>query len=256
MTTRIGRAGHRADRALAAESSEQRGAAVSRAFAELLPRSVAVVARTDDAGPSELWPAEAAAIARAVEQRRLEFATVRHCARRALAALGQPAAAIPPGPARAPVWPPGIRGSLTHCRGVRAAALTDDPAILALGIDAEPNEPLPEGVLELVTDTSEQARLSELAAQDDRVCWDRLLFSAKESIFKTWYPLTQRWLGFEDCRLMLHPDGSAVGDLLVVGPTVASPTFGGPGRAREVTRFEVCWSLHRGHLLTACHLAR
>lgn len=38
--------------------------------------------------------------------------------------------------------------------------------------------------------------------------WGRILFSAKESIYKAWYPLTGRWLGFEDVRLMLHPAGN------------------------------------------------
>ena len=35
--------------------------------------------------------------------------------------------------------------------------------------------------------------------------WDRLLFSAKESVYKAWFPLARRWLGFEDARLSFDP---------------------------------------------------
>jgi 4'-phosphopantetheinyl transferase EntD len=37
------------------------------------------------------------------------------------------------------------------------------------------------------------------------VHWGRLLFSAKESIYKAWYPLTGRWLGFEEADLTIDP---------------------------------------------------
>jgi hypothetical protein len=37
------------------------------------------------------------------------------------------------------------------------------------------------------------------------VHWDRLLFSAKESIYKAWYPLTAWWLGYDEARLFIDP---------------------------------------------------
>jgi len=49
------------------------------------------------------------------------------------------------------------------------------------------------------------------------VHWDRLLFSAKESVYKAWYPLTRRWLGFEDARLTVDPAGTFQAELLVDG---------------------------------------
>ena len=50
--------------------------------------------------------------------------------------------------------------------------------------------------------------MAGLKADDPKICWDRLLFSAKESTYKAWYPLTQRWLGFEDADITLGADGT------------------------------------------------
>jgi 4'-phosphopantetheinyl transferase EntD len=72
-----------------------------------------------------------------------------------------------------------------------------------IGIDAEPNGPLPDGVLDLVAGAPEQAMLAALAAADPGVHWERLLFSAKEAVYKAWYPLTGRWLGFPDARVRI-----------------------------------------------------
>ena len=35
--------------------------------------------------------------------------------------------------------------------------------------------------------------------------WDRLLFCAKEAVYKAWFPLTERWLGFEDAHITFGP---------------------------------------------------
>jgi 4'-phosphopantetheinyl transferase EntD len=66
---------------------------------------------------------------------------------------------------------------------------------VTLGIDAEPDLPLPDGVLEIVAMPSERTMLGMLGG---RVHWDRLLFSAKEAVYKAWFPLMGCWLGFED----------------------------------------------------------
>jgi 4'-phosphopantetheinyl transferase EntD len=51
----------------------------------------------DDPPDAVLFPEEAAAISRAVEKRRRDFRTVRHCSRRALRELGVPPTAVVPG---------------------------------------------------------------------------------------------------------------------------------------------------------------
>ncbi|WP_426405333.1 4'-phosphopantetheinyl transferase superfamily protein [Streptomyces sp. R-07] len=72
---------------------------------------------------------------------------------------------------------------------------------LALGIDAEPHAPLPSGVGEAVAFGPEPARLRALAARRPDIAWDRLLFSAKESVYKAWSGYGGTWLGFEDAEV-------------------------------------------------------
>ena len=193
-------------------------------LAELLPPAVRVVESYGPLDGEALLPEEEPIVVRAVERRRAEFTTARSCARQALAQLGVPPAPVLIGPAREPVWPAGVVGSLTHCDGYRAAAVARRAEVASLGIDAEPHLALPDGVLDRVTLPAERRALGGLPAG---VRWDRLLFSAKESVYKAWYPLAQCWLGFEDARLDFHAGtdptrGTFTAELLVPGmPPVA-----------------------------------
>ena len=170
-------------------------------LAGIVPASVVAVERFTDEPGVELFAAEQAVITRSVLKRRNEFATVRHCARLALATLGIEPVALVPGRRGAPGWPSGVVGSMTHCAGYRAAAVAHSCDFSALGLDAEPHHPLPAGVLKIIALKQEQDNLAALAAADSATCWDRVLFCAKETLYKAWFPLTGRWLGFEDNRL-------------------------------------------------------
>ncbi|MEU6194021.1 4'-phosphopantetheinyl transferase superfamily protein [Streptomyces sp. NPDC047061] len=172
----------------------------------ILPATVASAEAFRDPPHVTLFPDEEAVTRGAVEARCVEFRTVRHCARKALGELGIPPVPILPGPRREPQWPEGIVGSMTHCEGYRAAAVARAGDVLALGIDAEPHEGLPDGMLPAVARPDEIARLIRLQAGRPEVHWDRLTFSAKESVYKAWFPLARRWLGFHDATLTLHPD--------------------------------------------------
>ncbi|QSB16517.1 4'-phosphopantetheinyl transferase superfamily protein [Natronosporangium hydrolyticum] len=211
-------------------------------IAQLLPDPVVCAEAREDAPETSLWPGEAELVARAVPKRRREFTTARHCARRALAQLGVAPAAILTGERGAPRWPAGVVGSMTHCDGYRAAAVAHSAAVASVGIDAEPHGPLPEGVAGLVVRPEEATRLTELAAGDGSVAWDRLLFSAKESVYKVWYPLTGRWLDFQDASVTLRPDGGFSAQLLVPGLVVAD---------RACSVLEGRWAVADGVLLTA-----
>jgi 4'-phosphopantetheinyl transferase EntD len=196
---------------------------------KVLPDGVAWAEEFGDRADADavLFPDEAAAMARAVDKRRREFATGRSLAREALAGLGVAPASIPPGERGAPHWPPGIVGSITHCTGYRAAAVVRADRVRAIGIDAEPDRPLPDGVLDRVSLPGERAMLYDLglgglAAAGPR--WDLLLFSAKESVYKAWFPLTGRWLGFEDAELTFDP---TTGDPATGDPTTGDPATGG-----------------------------
>ncbi|MEU9449700.1 4'-phosphopantetheinyl transferase superfamily protein [Streptomyces sp. NPDC048277] len=217
---------------------------------ELLPDSVVVVEMLGDEAIREapLYPEEAAIVARAVPKRRREFSAVRACARRAMEKLGVPPQPVVSGERGAPRWPAGLIGSMTHCEGYCAAALARAGDLASLGIDAEPQGPLPEGVGESVLLPSEQERLGRLTAERPDVHWDRLLFSAKESVYKAWFPLTGKWLDFMEADIELFPEpggrpyGTLRARLLVPGPTVG-------GQRLEV--FEGRWSAGHGMLASA-----
>ncbi|HET8814401.1 MAG TPA: 4'-phosphopantetheinyl transferase superfamily protein [Solirubrobacterales bacterium] len=137
-----------------------------------------------------LFRGEALALRSAVESRRREFITGRACAREALGGLGLPATAVLVDAFGAPRWPVGVVGSITHCTGYRAAAVGRATDFAAIGIDAEPNLRLPAGVLGAIALPVERERVGRLLHEAPGPCWDRLLFSAKEAVFKAWYPMT------------------------------------------------------------------
>ncbi|PRY34594.1 4'-phosphopantetheinyl transferase family protein [Umezawaea tangerina] len=201
-------------------------------IADLLPSPVAAVDRFDDPEGVELFPEELALLEKSVEKRRKEFTTGRFCARTALGQLGFPPVPVLPGPKREPVWPDGVVGSITHCTGYRAAAVARTSDFRSIGIDAEPNAPTPKGVLEAIAVPTELARMDGLRAAGDKVSWDRLLFSAKESVYKAWFPLTRLWLGFEDADVTIDPDaGTFTARILVEAPIVdGEPLTGFTGR--------------------------
>jgi 4'-phosphopantetheinyl transferase EntD len=214
----------------------------------VLPAAVATaVAYGDVAQPDDhLFAAEQELVAKAVAQRQREFTTVRHLARRALRQLGLPAVPILPNGRGAPQWPRGVVGSMTHCAGYRAAAVAPAEVSAAVSIDAEPNGPLPDGVLETVTLPSERARLRALVHHRPDVRWDRMYFSAKESVFKAWYPLTGRELDFPEAEIHIDPGaGTFTARLLVPGPVIAG---------RRVLIFPGRWHMADGLLATAIHL--
>ncbi len=215
----------------------------SHMLAEILPaEAVAREARGDPVNVV-LFPEERVALGDAVEKRRAEFTTARACARDALAALGLPPQPILSGARGEPRWPAGIVGSITHCEGYRACAVARASDLLTLGIDAEPHQPLPDGVLGAIALAEERAHLQALARGVPKVHWDRLLFSAKESVYKAWFQLTSEALGFDDAALVIDPVGGVFTARLLVPPRagaeVSARTL--PGR----------WLARDGLLLTA-----
>jgi 4'-phosphopantetheinyl transferase EntD len=195
-----------------------------------------------DVAESTMFPAEAAAVAHAVLSRRREFATVRYCARQALRRMGMPAAPILPDADGAPAWPAGVVGSMTHCAGYRAAVVARSESLGGIGIDAEPHAPLPGPARDLVVRHEERARLRALAAADPDVCWDRILFCAKEAVYKACFPATRRWLDFADISVTVHAEGTFRARLLVCEPGIASA-----GRDGLAGR----WALGHGLVVTA-----
>jgi 4'-phosphopantetheinyl transferase EntD len=213
---------------------------------QLLPASVVVAATRQDILDAKLFPAEEQIVARAVEKRRREFTTARACARQALERLGLPAQAIPTGEHGAPCWPAGVVGSITHCDGYRACALARQADFATLGVDVEVDAGLPEGLLGDIALPEERRHLASLAGEEPGLSWDRLLFSIKEAVYKAWFPLAQKWLGFEDAKVAIDPErGTFSARLQVPGPRVAGS---------ELSGFSGRWLADDGLLLAAIAL--
>jgi 4'-phosphopantetheinyl transferase EntD len=151
---------------------------------------------------SVLLPEELAVVADATEPRRTEFAAGRCCAREALSRLGHPGSPILRGPHREPLWPEGIVGSITHSADYCAAAVAAQRDILSLGIDAEVNATLPDGVVQLTMTELEAGQIDRMTGV--HAC--ALIFSAKEALFKAWFPLGRTWLGHHDVEIELEED--------------------------------------------------
>jgi 4'-phosphopantetheinyl transferase EntD len=200
----------------------------------LLPPDVVLIEGTGHDRP-EVMPEERAHVSGAVPKRRTEFEQGRTCARRALRRLGIEGWPLLPGPKREPRWPPGVVGAITHTDGYVAAAVVRRPAGWGLGIDAEQRVPLSDGVGALVCTDDERRWCRERAGSG--VPWEAVVFSAKESIFKAWFPLTGRWLDYLDADIELDPaDDGATGAFRVLDLRAGA---GGPGPADYRGRFVV-----------------
>ncbi|RFD25397.1 4'-phosphopantetheinyl transferase [Mycobacterium uberis] len=190
-------------------------------------------------------PEEERLIAKSVAKRRNEFITARYCARIALGRLGVHQVPILKGDKGEPCWPDGVVGSITHCAGYRGAVVGRSAVVRSVGIDAEPHDVLPNGVLDAISlpeERSEMRRKLPLGLH-----WDRILFCAKEATYKAWFPLTKRWLGFEDAHITFDVDslgslGSFVSRIRVDGSTLSGP---------PLTALNGRWLVGRGLVLTA-----
>lgn len=220
---------------------------VSKLMSPVLPDDRADLASaelyTDPPGLAAL-PEEEPLIARSVAKRRNEFITARHCARIAMSELGVPPVPILKGDKGEPCWPDGVVGSLTHCAGYRGAVVARSTAVRSVGVDAEPHDVLPDGVLDAITLPEER---HEIAALPEGLHWDRILFCAKEATYKAWYPLTKRWLGFEDAHIVFDVDadgttGDFLSKILIDGAALSGP---------PLTALAGRWSVDQDLVLTA-----
>lgn len=199
----------------------------------LLPPGVvgvdAFVGPGDEASGGALFPEEQAALGPVAEGRLREFTDVRRCARRALGILGVGPVPLVPDGDGVPGWPPGVVGSMTHCRGFRAAVVARAGSVRAVGVDAEPWRPLRDGVLETVSVSAERRRHAELVRERPEVCWDRLLFCAKEAVYKAWFPRHRVAWGFRDVVVTFAPDGDTFAAAVPGAPVLTGRWLAGRG---------------------------
>lgn len=153
-----------------------------------------------------LLPEERRVVAKAVRKRRAEFAAGRIAARAALRAIGVEDRPLLPGPERAPVWPAGIVGTIAHTRRRAVAAVARADRIRGVGIDLEPDDPVEPDLFASILTPDEVARLAGSPVERGRAV--RLVFTAKEAVFKALHPLTGVFLEFGDVAVAVSDDGS------------------------------------------------
>ena len=105
---------------------------------------------------------------------------------------------------RAPIWPAGFVGSISHTDTWCAAAVARADDLRSIGIDLEPATPLKEALWRRVCTQAERDTLSGLA---NAGLTGKVLFSAKEAVYKCQYPLTRRFLGFHAVEIELDDAG-------------------------------------------------
>lgn len=172
----------------------------------LLPPIVSgVLSRLDGSQPGSPYAEEAGVVATTAPRRRHEFLVGRGCAHDALAALNRDGRAIGVGPRREPLWPDGVVGSIAHGGLWAGAAVAPGGRARGVGLDIEPLEPpLTAGVQHLVLTTAEGSRLPG-APGDAGVAVHaaKVIFTAKECVYKALFPSTGWALEFSDVEIDL-----------------------------------------------------
>ncbi|MEM9427120.1 MAG: 4'-phosphopantetheinyl transferase superfamily protein [Pseudomonadota bacterium] len=191
-----------------------------------------------DVGPEDgLIAPEPEFIAKAIPKRQAEFAAGRRAARMALGPLGHANTAIPQGKDRAPIWPEGLVGSLSHDAGLAVACVAPSDTLIGLGIDLAEAADFPTHLRCEILRTPSEEQQSGLEA--------RLNFSAKEAVFKAFYPSVGKYFGFAAVEVI--PDMQA--ERFTV--TLRQPL----GATPEGAQFEGRFAITEGRLITLFAIA-
>lgn len=195
--------------------------AATAALAQSLPQGVSFAVEDPRSEVAGLFEQETAHIARAVPKRQREFAAGRRAARAALAALGHGACPILSHSSRAPVWPRGFIGSITHCDDLCFALSAHAHSFQSIGCDVEELDPMSDAVAEAVTLPAERLWLA-----GQNVLQPVHLFSAKEAVYKALFPVTGQMIGFSDVQICAVSSGRLRATLLIpVGAFDQGATF-------------------------------
>ena len=173
-----------------------------------------------------LHPQERAYVSDAVPLRRVQFADARACARNALTDLtghGHADTVIGKGERGMPLFPRGTVGSLTHTTGFRAAVVARTDTLKSVGVDSEVAKPLPDGVSDAVLTPRDLQHIAAVQRHGQQHVQHHerdpkfssaenilgtVVFSAKEALYKSWFPLARVFLDFGEADIELHHDGT------------------------------------------------
>lgn len=192
---------------------------------EVLPGGAIVAGGGLDPDDDFLFPEEEALVSEAVAKQRREFLAGRSYARKALSRFGCDPVPILSLPSRAPRWPAGFTGTISHSTTACVAVVARRSDIASIGLDIEDDDPLADDVVPLICC---EADLLGHPVIEQSVCTDlpKLVFVVKEAFYETYNPLTGRFLDFTDVEVVIDPDLFGFEARLVNG---ARPSFGGRG---------------------------
>lgn len=182
-------------------------AALSTWLIRVLPAPIAFALAQHASDASPLHPDEEPLAHAMSPSRRDEFRLGRSCVRNALAKLGAPDTAILRAPGGAPLFPTDFVGSLSHTHNLCIAIAATRATRPALGVDVETRSPTHARAQTRIATPGERHHLADLASEVPEVDWWKLLFSAKESVYKAHASLDGTKLRFHDVEIEFAPHG-------------------------------------------------
>ncbi|MGO1378715.1 MAG: 4'-phosphopantetheinyl transferase family protein [Corynebacterium sp.] len=202
----------------------------------------------------ELDDDERRIVGAAVDSRRSEFGDGRWCAHRALRGLGVDGPILR-GDKGMPLFPDHVTGTISHTRGLRVALVARTDRWRSLGLDVEVAQRLPDGVLSAVSSARERRSLQRAAQRAPGRSLGTVLFSAKEAVYKAWFPVVGRFLDFDEVELQLD-----VADTFgaAASSAASSPEVGGRWHARVLSQptplpsLSGHWVIRDGYVVTVC----
>lgn len=150
---------------------------------------------------------------------------------------------------RAPVWPKGFVGSISHTHDWVWAATASTSTTRSLGIDVEKivDAETAEEIQSVVATPQELERLEQLAGSHETGL--TLAFSAKEAVYKCIAPLGVKWLNFLDVELLepAHQDTATVRCQL-------PQALNWQTASAKISAIEVHYEIHDDHIFTFCFI--
>lgn len=169
-----------------------------------LPTNILLLAAPVNNWMPDIDPVEQEIVQHAVLSRQAEYSTGRMLAARALMEMSTPVSAILRGPMNEPIWPVGIVGSITHTNDICLVAVATTKHMVGVGIDIEANRPEFDNLAHLILRPDErQATGIKFLPKKDVV---RLIFGAKEALYKAIYGRANRFVDFQEVRIEFGPE--------------------------------------------------
>ena len=212
------------------------------ALNQMLPAGVAAgVDQITDQEVSFDYPEEEKQLAKALLKRRNEFITGRRCARKALEEIGFAPCALVSDENRAPRWPEGVTGSISHSVVLGCAVVAQTDTIACLGVDLETTTRISSRVIKRVVHPLERDYVGKDPVRGS------LIFSVKEAFFKAQFPIWNAWPNFDD---LAFQESNLAGQLSVL--KVADHL---PGRLRSaIEKMHFRYAFFENYVLTLCWL--